>query len=146
MKQKIGNKRKYRTRKHFMYGGQSIPRPAPSPSPAFQGFNYSDTELKSALNNYLISAYSIKQAANAIKDTSIFQNIVDPTNVNPGTRFLQRNSSTSFKEAAVAIKESLGRFYGGITGVTAPLTTPTAPPPLGNPPYPPFSLGASYIY
>ena len=145
MKQKLANKRKFRTRKHFMYGGQS-PAPVPAPSPAFEGFNYSDTELRSALNNYLISAYSIKQAANAIKDTSMFQNVVDPTNANPGTRFLQRNSSTSFKEAAAAIKESLTRFYGGITGVTAPTTSVTAPPPLGNPPYPPFALGANYLY
>ena len=106
MKRKVADKRRLKTRKYGMYGGQS-PVPAPAPAsgaaaPAFEGFNYTDAELRSALNSYLQAAYSIRNAANAIKDTSQFQNTNDPTNQNPGTRFLQRTSSSSFKDAAIS--------------------------------------------
>lgn len=144
MKQKIVNKRKSKTRKYSMYGGQ-VPVPSPSPATAFSGFRYSKSELDAAIYNYVKAAYSIKEAANAIKETSVFQNTIDPTNQNPGTRYLQRNSSASFKSAAESMQESLNRFYAGITGVPPVLTPISAPPPLGNPPYPPFALGANYL-
>ena len=144
MKEKIGNKKKSKTRKYNMYGGQgSTPRPAPSP--AFSGFRYSKSELDAAIYNYVKAAYSIKQAANAIKETSTFQNTFDPTNQNPGTRYLQRDSSVSFKSAAESMEDSLSRFYAGITGVPLGLTPISGPPPLGSPPYPPFALGATYL-
>jgi hypothetical protein len=149
MKQKIANRRKLKTRKYAMYGGapSPAPRPAPavSPGPAFAGFDYTDAELRSALDSYLQAAYSIRNAANAIKETSIFQNKDDPTNVNPGTRYMQRSSSASFKDAAATISNAISRFYSGITMTTAPIPPSSSPPPLGSPPYPPFSLGASYL-
>jgi len=147
MKQKLLNKRKTKTRKYAMYGGQSpisSPPPGLPPGSAFSGFRYSKSELDAAIYNYVKAAYSIREAANAIKETSQYQNTDDPTNQNPGTRYLQRNSSASFKSAAESMQESLNRFYAGITGVPPVLTPISAPPPLGNPPYPPFALAPNY--
>lgn len=123
MKRKSTHKRKSKTRKYNMYGGQS-----PAPAPAFSGFGYSNTELYTSLNNYLQAAYSIKLAANAIKETSANQNV--PTT---GTRNLQINSAASFSIAATSIQSSLDRLYNAFTGANPPL----AAPPPGYPPYAP---------
>jgi len=113
-----------------MYGGQTVPAPAP----AFSGFGYSNTELYTSLNNYLQAAYSIKLASNAIKDTSTSQNTLVT-----GTRNLQKNSALSFQTATTTIQTSLDRLYNAFAGTNPPLT---APPP-GYPPHvpPPYTYG-----
>lgn len=123
MKRKSIHKRKSKTRKYVMYGG------APAPA-SFTGFGYSAGELYTSLNNYLNAAYSIKVAANAVKDTSINQNL--PVT---GTRVLQKMSSDSFASAASTMKNSLDRLYMSFTQQLISLPPVPARPPIGSPPY-----------
>jgi hypothetical protein len=127
MKRKSIQKRKSKTRKYNMYGGS-----VPAPAPAFSGFGYGNTDLYTSLNNYLLAAHSIKLAANAIKDTSVSQNIP-----NTGTRNLQRISSASFSEASNRIQDSLTRLYQALNNNVSPTLTPaTSPPPYSYSPPP----------
>lgn len=112
------NKRRTTTRRRVMYGGN----PAPA-AVMFPGDNFNPQDVYTALNNYLQAAYSINQAALAIKDTSNFQN--NPDTSNPavtGTRILQKNSALSFSTAATSFINSLKGVYGSLTsGTTIPL-------------------------
>ena len=118
------NKRRTTTRRRVMYGGN------PAPAVMFPGDNFNPQDVYTALNNYLQAAYSINQAALAIKDTSNFQN--NPDTSNPavtGTRILQKNSALSFSTAATSFINSLKGVYGSLTsGTTIPL-----PPVPGSP-------------
>ena len=114
-----------------MYGGVGEPAPVAAPPPAFSGFGYDSPALYTSLNNYLLAAYSIKLAANAIRDTSMSQNLGTTT----GTRYLQRNSSVSFTEATQTINNSLTNLYKALNNNIDPTLVPAAaPPPLAPPP------------
>jgi len=119
------NKRRSTTRRRVMYGG------APNPAPAlrFPGDNFNPQDIFNALNNYLKAAYSINQAAQAIKETSDFQN--NPGTTNPaltGTRIIQKNSAISFSTAASSFINSLKGVYGSLTsGNTMMLPSSSAP-------------------
>jgi len=129
MKRKSIHKRKSKTRKYIMYGGV-----APAPAPGFTGFGYTSAELHTSLKNYLDAAYSIKVAANAVRDTSINQN--NPAEgEEKGSRFLQRASSDSFNSAAGTMKNSLDRLYMAFTQQLISLPPTPGIPPHSLPPY-----------
>ena len=130
------SKRNQRTRKQrmLMYGGVA----SPAPAPGFNIFNtYSATEVQSSLNNLLQAAYSVYQAALAIKATSNNQNN-NTTDSTRGTRYLQIDSATSFQTATTTIQNSLNNLYMQLaqTSTSPTLIPASAPPPLGWAPPP----------
>lgn len=130
---KSKSRRNNRTRKYVAYGGQA----APAPANIFTG--YSSTDVHTSLNNFLQAAYSIYEAALAIKATAENQSTYtpDPNAPNRGTRYLQLDSSGSFSSASSTIQSSLDNLYRTLTGATSgpPMPGPmTAPPPPWNPP------------
>ena len=130
------SKRNQRTRKQrmLMYGGA----PSPAPAPGFNIFNtYSATDVQSSLNNFLQAAYSVYQAAIAIKATSTNQNN-NTTDSTRGTRYLQIDSANSFQTATTTIQNSLNNLYMQLaqTSTSPTLIPASAPPPLGWAPPP----------
>jgi len=111
------NKRRSTTRRRVMYGGQ-----APAPATRFPGQNFDPADIHRALNNYLLAAHSINEAAKAIHDTSLFQN-----NPSTGTRVLQKTSALSFSTAASSFLNSLRGVYGSLSSGEQ-IVIPNAPP------------------
>jgi hypothetical protein len=136
-------KRKLKTRKNrshnrtrLMYGGS----PAPAPVSNDNIFSrYDSVDVRTTLNNFLQAAYSVYQAALAIKNTSDNQNkpTTDPTDTTRGTRYLQRDSSASFYTAADSIQRSLNNLYMALADTTVgPTLSPASAPPT-NPEWSP---------
>jgi hypothetical protein len=140
MKRKFKSRRNLNTRKYkkrLLYGG-TPPAPAPAGN-IFSRYNADDVRL--TLDNYLQAAYSVYQAALAIKETSDSQNkaTANPTDIDRGTRYLQRDSAASFGTAADSIRRSLNNLYMALSDTTTgptllpatelPTTTDWSPPP-----------------
>jgi hypothetical protein len=130
MRRKLKSRRNLNTRKNrtrVMYGG------APAAAPNDNIFSrYDPEDIRTTLNNFLQAAYSVYQAALAVKETSDNQNkpTTDPTDPTRGTRYLQRDSSASFTTAADSIQRSLNNLYMalGDTSVGPTLSPASAPP------------------
>jgi predicted trehalose synthase len=131
MKRKL-NTRKYN--KRLLYGGN----PPASMTDIFSKYNPDDVRL--TLTNFLQAAYSVYQAALAIKETSDNQNkpTTDATDATRGTRYLQRDSSASFLTAADSIERSLNNLYMALSDTSVgPTLSPAAATPTDpewNPP------------
>ena len=132
MKRKLKTRRNNtKKRRTVMYGGA----PAPAPAEITNIFaKYDSEDVRKTLNNFLQAAYSVQQAALAIKATSDNQNrpTTDPTDPLRGTRYLQRDSSASFSTAADSIQRSLNNLYMALseTSVGPTLSPASAPPGL----------------
>ena len=122
------NTKKYK--KRLLYGGNP---PAPAPSSITDIFDkYDANDVRTTLNNFLQAAYSVHQAALAIKATSDNQNKItaDPTDPTRGTRYLQRDSSYSFTTAADSIRQSLNNLYMALSDTSVgPTLSPASAPP-----------------
>jgi hypothetical protein len=140
MRRKLKSRRNLNTRKnktHVMYGGS----PAPAPNSNNNIFSRYDTDdVRITLNNFLQAAYSVYQAALAIKETSDNQNknTTSAADSARGTRYLQRDSSASFLTATDSIQRSLNNLYKALGDTTVgPTLSPASAPPTEqewNPP------------
>jgi len=133
MKHKLKLRGKLKTKKYkkrLLYGGNP---PAPAPSSITDIFDrYDPSDVRTTLNNFLQAAYSVHQAALAIKATSDSQNKITaiPTDPTRGSRYLQKDSSYSFTTAADSIRQSLNNLYMALSETTVgPILSPAAAPP-----------------